>query len=214
METSVTIQRFFPKGFCTSLSELNKFITNVHMFIIANLCFLTNKTVMFAYFRNFILTKNDLKTVFELNQSDIITMSLFNQRKNANDHYQILPTYQSMCNCFPITTKARKYVSFMIPKDKTPQLIQMVNKINTLTDTNVTLVFKNDLLMHNVNLTINENGQPEITNETIYSMFANAFEIVNPDVTKEFQTNYNFCLIYENDFNTNTDLLSMVNNYF
>jgi hypothetical protein len=169
---------------------------------------------MFAYFRNFILTKNDLKTVFELNQREIITMSLFNQRKNAKDHYQILPTYQSICNTFPITTKARKYVSFMIPKTKTPQLIQMVNKINTLTESRVTLVFKHDLLLHNVNLTINENDVPEITNETIYNMFANAFEIINPEVTKEFQTNYDFCLIYENDFNTHTDLLSMINNYF
>lgn len=214
METSVTIQRFFPKGFCISLSEINKFITNVHMFIIANLCFLTKKTITFSYFRNFILTKNDLKTVFELNQSDIITMSLFNQRKNAKDQYQVLPTYQSLWNTFPITTKARKYISFMIPNGRTTQLIQMVNKINTLTNTHVTLVFKNDLLLHNVNLTINENDQSENTNETIYTMFADAFDMVIPEVTKEFQTNYNFCLIYENDFNTNTDLLSMVNNYF
>jgi hypothetical protein len=169
---------------------------------------------MFAYFRNFILTKNDLNTVFELNQKHIITMSLFNQRKNTKDHYQVLPTYQSLCNCFPITTKARKYVSFMIPKVNNTQLIQMVDKINTLTDTKVTLVFKNNLLMHNVNLTINENDQLEITNETIYTMFANAFEIVNSEVTNEFQTNYDFCLIYENDFNTNTDLLAMFNNYF
>ncbi len=208
--TTFDIHTAVPTVYNTLLKDfIIKNCKNIESFVIANLYHLLEKTYWFCYPKNFVTTDEDINNLFVLNKKGIITLSLFNQMPNPDNVYQLQEDISCYEDITPITSYAKKYVSFYIPIWLAVYLRMYIENVKYF-NPNIKMFFQNELEYNNVDLTFDTNGTPLITSENIKKIMQLSPEYFCSNVQSALYTNYIGCIIYEESINSTTDIISVL----
>jgi hypothetical protein len=193
----------------------------VDNFIIANLYHLMEKTYWFCYPMNFIINDAEVQKLFRINSHGVISLSLFNQPPNENNIYQKLnANIRSEKDIVPNTKYTKKYFTCYIPHNLISYLNSYINSINSDTSgkyilNNLNILFENQVeyFKEHIVLTYDEFQQPQITGNYIYDILVNSLKHFSTELQDKLKNNYVGCLIFEDSINSNTDLISIMNNF-
>ena len=205
---------------CILSNDMLTFCTNIDKFIIANLHNLIDKLYWFIYSNNFLITESDMWMLFEINKSrTIITLNLFNQKKNELDSYGSRK-YDGDCESDFITPKyCKKFISCFILKSKMTKFIIELNNYNKnyynnhLTElfmkTEDELQLETDISYSNT-LSFGDQYEPFCTFESINHMFTKCMKPFIPELQYKLKKEYTGVLIYEDKINTNLNIVEVI----
>jgi hypothetical protein len=128
---------------------------------------------------------------------------------NPDNVYQLQKDISCYEDITPITSYAKKYVSFYIPIWLAVYLRMYIENVKYF-NPNIKMFFQNELEYNNVDLTFDTNGTPLITSENIKKIMQLSPEYFCSNIQSALYTNYIGCIIYEESINSTTDIISVL----
>lgn len=210
------INKLYPNNWQITYTDV-LICKNISDLLYANLCNILKKMNWFIYINNFTIYDDDIKLLFEINNLGILTCNLFNQLHNDEFIYGDDERVQLNYSNKDLREKRKKYISCFIPNSMVEHIYKkykLNNNNNNYNNKSIKFILQNKLqneLQDNI-IIYDFYMKPIQDINKMFYILQYYLNKLNPNIVEDINKNYTFITIYENELETDTNIIKYFHN--